>query len=325
MIDPERLLSLLDGFADRTVLVVGDLMLDEFTWGRVRRISPEAPVPVVEVEDETYRVGGSANVSANIRSLGGVPRTVGVIGKDAAGERLRGLLEESGISSTTLIGSERPTTRKTRLIGNGRQVARADREDRSPLADGLVDALTATCLDGLDGVQAVVVSDYDKGVVGGPLLARLLPEARGRNIPVFLDPKVHHADYYRGATVITPNLKEAELLSGMAISNIGTLRQAGRDLLERFDCSHILITRSEDGMALFARESVEEFPAAVQEVSDVTGAGDTVIGTLALAHAAGGTMAESAWLANQAAGVVVGKVGTATLTRSELERIIATG
>ena len=318
----ERLKSLVDNFQGRTVLVLGDLMLDDFIWGRVSRISPEAPVPVVDVESQTFRAGGCANVAANVRALGGHPLTIGVIGRDDAGRRLKMLLAELGIDAGHLIEDDRHTTLKTRIVAHGQQVVRTDREDRSPVGSNVVEALTRRFDKVLGDVAAIVVSDYDKGVVNEELLGRVLPRAQQAGVPVFLDPKVHHADYYRPVTLMTPNSREAELLSGMAIRDRASLAEAGNKLLERFECPYVLITRGEDGMSLFSRDAAHDIPASALEVFDVTGAGDTVIATMAIARAAGATMEEAAWLANHAAGVVVGKIGTASLTRFELTHAI---
>ncbi len=318
----ERLKSLVDNFQGRTVLVLGDLMLDDFIWGRVSRISPEAPVPVVDVESQTFRAGGCANVAANVRALGGHPLTIGVIGRDDAGARLKMLLAELGLYAGHLVEDDRHTTLKTRIVAHGQQVVRTDREDRSPVGSNVVEALTRQFDKVLGDVAAIVVSDYDKGVVNRELLGRVLPRAKQAGVPVFLDPKVHHADYYRPVTVMTPNSREAELLSGMAIRDRASLVEAGNKLLERFECPFVLITRGEDGMSLFSKDTAHDIPASALEVFDVTGAGDTVIATMAIAHAAGATMEEAAWLANHAAGVVVGKIGTASLTRFELTHAI---
>lgn len=317
-IQNQRLNALVEDFRGRAIAVVGDLMLDEFTWGQVRRISPEAPVPVVEVERRTYRPGGSANVAANIKALGGEPLAVGLVGCDDAGSQLTGLLNELGIDSRMLVEGDRATTLKTRIIAHGQQIVRTDREDRSTPEPMVIDALLRQFSRALTEAEAVVVSDYDKGVVNAELLARILPAAERSRTPVFLDPKVHHADYYRPVTMLTPNRLEAELMSGVAIRNAQSLADAGRKLLERFDCPYVLITQGEEGMSLFERGAVHHIPACALEVFDVTGAGDTVIATMALGRAAGATMEEAAWLANYAAGVVVGKVGTAVLTHVEL-------
>lgn len=302
----------------KTIIVVGDVMLDEFIWGKVRRISPEAPVPVVEVLDETYRLGGSGNVSANIRALGGNAIPIGVLGRDHASDRVVNLLQECGIQVEGLIRDDRPTTLKTRIVAHNQQVVRADRESRKPVASQINQRMAEVFAELLPRADAVIVSDYDKGVVNRELLSEILPKARNAGVPVFLDPKVHHADYYRPITLITPNQREAELLTGMAIEDEHELEQAGRKLLERFECEYALITRGEEGMSLFNSTGSHHLPTFAREVFDVTGAGDTVIATLALARAGGVSIEEAAILANHAAGLVVGKVGTATVTRAEL-------
>ena len=319
-----RVEQILNNFAGKTILILGDVMLDEFIWGKVRRISPEAPVPVVDVTEETYRLGGSGNVAANVRALEGRPISIGTIGRDSAGDRVLNLMEQSGIDAGGIIRNDRATTVKTRIIAHQQQIVRADREAREPIALEITAELAAAFMRHLPKAGAIIVSDYDKGVVNRELLAEILPQACARGIPVFLDPKVHHADYYRPITMITPNQHEAELLTGLAIGGQLALEQAGRKLIERFGCEYALITRGEDGMSLFgsssgAKEpSSEHLPTFAREVFDVTGAGDTVIATLALAHAAGAAMDECAMLANHAAGIVVGKVGTATVSRTEL-------
>jgi len=305
-------------FAHRTILIVGDVMLDEFIWGKVARISPEAPVPVVDVVGETYRLGGAANVAANIRALGGIAVPIGVAGRDAASERIALLLEEAGIESHGILRDDRPTTLKTRIIAHNQQVVRTDRESRKPFSSALNAGLAAAFRPHLQHAAAVIVSDYDKGVANKELLSQILPEASRAGVPVYLDPKVHHADYYSPITLITPNQREAELLTATLIDSEAALEQAGRKLLQRFECEYALITRGEHGMSLFNGAGSHHLPTFAREVFDVTGAGDTVIATLALARSAGATMQEAAVLANHAAGIVVGKVGTATVTSTEL-------
>jgi D-beta-D-heptose 7-phosphate kinase/D-beta-D-heptose 1-phosphate adenosyltransferase len=303
----------------KVVLVVGDIMLDEFIWGKVRRISPEAPVPVVEVLKEEDRLGGAGNVAANIKSLGGTPIPIGVVGKDHAAQRIVNLLKNDWrIDVSGMIEDDRPTTVKSRIVAHHQQVVRTDRESRKPLGSSINRALAEIFLKRLAEAQAVIVSDYDKGVVNRDLLSAILPEAKSAGVPVFLDPKVHHADYYRPITMITPNQREAELLTGTAIDDERSLDQAGRMLLERFECEYALITRGEEGMSLFNRMGSRHFPTFAREVFDVTGAGDTVIATLALACAGGASFEQAAVLANHAAGIVVGKIGTATVARDEL-------
>lgn len=318
----QRNRELIEAFQGRRVIVLGDVMLDEFTWGQVSRISPEAPVPVVEVLGDTYRPGGSANVSANIRSLGGQPMTVAVIGRDNPGRRLLSLFENEGLDASLLVQDDRRTTQKTRIIAHNQQVVRADREDRTPLSATTRQALISAFMVALGKAQAVVVSDYDKGVVSRNLLEAVLPAAREAGVPTFLDPKVHHAEYYKPCTVITPNTPEAELLAGCAIRDRKSLEEAGQLLLSRFDCEWVLVTRGKDGMSLFSNSEIHHMSAAAREVFDVSGAGDTVIATLALAHAGGATLLEAARLANHAAGIVVGKIGTAVVTRAELKELL---
>jgi rfaE bifunctional protein kinase chain/domain len=311
--------QLISAFAGKRILVLGDVMLDQFIWGKVRRISPEAPVPVVEVAKETYHLGGAGNVAANIRALGGVPIPVGLIGEDFAGGRLTDILKTNGIEDSGLLAeSGRPTTVKTRIVAHSQQIVRADRESKSALSSESNAALAGAFKKWLSSAGAVIVSDYDKGVVNRTLLSEVLPAAQRARIPVLLDPKVHHADYYKPITLITPNHREAELLTGMSIENEHQLEEAGRKLLEKFECPYALITRGEEGMSLFFPGGSHHLPTFAREVFDVTGAGDTVIATLALAQAGGATMEESATLANHAAGLAVGKVGTATVNPVEL-------
>jgi rfaE bifunctional protein kinase chain/domain len=314
----ERLEQLLKDFPNKKIVVVGDVMLDEFTWGEVNRISPEAPVPVVEVIKETQQLGGSANVVANIKSLGGNPITIAVTGQDAAAERLRTLYRDLQIDSSYLIADDRRTTIKTRIIAHNQQLVRTDREDRTPLASTVSKALGKHFLEVLPGCDAVIVSDYDKGVVNPELLAAILPQAQRAGVPVFLDPKVHHANYYKPTTLITPNQREAELLSGKRILDTAGLEEVGRLLLDRFECPNILITRGREGMSLFEGNVVHHLPAAAREVFDVSGAGDTVIATLTIAASCGASMEEAARIANEAGGIVVGKIGTATVSPREL-------
>ena len=311
--------QLISSFAGKRILVLGDMMLDEFIWGKVRRISPEAPVPVVEVARESYHLGGAGNVASNIRALGANPVPIGLIGDDHSAHRLSALFQDGGIEPSGLVAEAgRPTTVKTRIVAHNQQIVRADRENRTPLTSERNKALFAAFMKWLPTCVAVVVSDYDKGVVNRQLLSEALPAAQKAGIPVLLDPKVYQADYYQPITLITPNQREAELITGVSIDDDRQLEVAGRQLLERFQCPYALITRGEEGMSLFSREGSHHLPTFAREVFDVSGAGDTVIGTLALAIAAGATMEESAILANLAAGLVVGKVGTASVTQQEL-------
>jgi D-glycero-beta-D-manno-heptose-7-phosphate kinase len=312
-----RLLKQIRG---QRVLVAGDVMLDEFLWGSVSRISPEAPVPVVKVTRQTFHLGGAGNVASNVRALGGEAVVVGVVGRDAAGERVHAALAEAGVEDGLAVADGgRPTTVKTRIIAHHQQVVRADRE----LADDVPQRLEAALLDrvraAVASCAAVVLSDYQKGVVTARFMKSLLSLARGRGIPVLVDPKVAHFPLYRQVTVVTPNQLEAEQAAGRAIRDEDDLHAVGRRILRLLRCEAVLVTRGEHGMALFPREGRPSLiPTAAREVFDVTGAGDTVIATLSLALAAGAALPQAARLANHAAGVVVGKVGTATASPDEV-------
>ena len=296
-------------------------MLDEFIWGNVTRVSPEAPVPVVNIQRESTRLGGAANVLANVSALGATANVIGVVGNDAAAEKLRDGLRQTGGAQTDamLIEDEnRPTTIKLRIIAHNQMVVRADREQRS-LVNGDVEArIIKTAKEGIENAQALVVSDYDKGVITPRILSEVLPLAYGR-IPVLVDPKLRNFDAYRPATLVTPNHHEALRVSNLEEDNDETLHQAARMIRKRLKCDAVLITRGEFGMMLVEGDSSPVYvETAAREVFDVTGAGDTVIATLAATLAAGASITEAAVLANHAAGIVVGKVGTATATAEEV-------
>ncbi len=324
-----RLARYVSRFSGRRVAVLGDFMLDEFVWGRVSRVSPEAPVPVVEVTEETASPGGAGNVVANIVSLGGSAVPFGVLGKDPAGERLRALLRKMDVPTAGLLAEAgRRTTVKTRIIEVTRkhQVVRADRETRGPVSRATLRRLARRLLQNAAGFHAVIVSDYDKGAVTPELLGEVLPALEAAGIPVFLDPRTRHPLSYRPVTVITPNEREAERISGIEISGEDSLAAAGQQILEMLGCRHVLITRGERGMALFERGSgMRTIATLAREVYDVTGAGDTVIAALALAHAAGAGMAEAAAIANCAAGRAVAHVGTVAPTAEELRAALIEG
>ena len=321
-ITPERAADLAERARERTVVVFGDVMLDEFVWGDVTRISPEAPVPVVDIRRESVRLGGAANVLANLVALGARGRLVGVTGVDTAGERLAAKLKEtcSARADAELVrDSERPTTLKTRIIAHNQLVVRADRELRAPvpvqIEAQLIDALARA----LEAADALVVSDYDKGAVTPRVLAEVLPRAAGRAVPVLVDPKLRNFDSYRPATLVTPNHHEALRLTDSEDDSDAGIAEAARRLRERLSCQSVLITRGERGMMLLEGDREPLYVGArAREVYDVTGAGDTVIATLAVALASGASLAEAADLANHAAGLVVGKLGTATVSAEEL-------
>jgi D-beta-D-heptose 7-phosphate kinase/D-beta-D-heptose 1-phosphate adenosyltransferase len=316
-----RAAELIQALSQRRILVLGDVMLDEFVWGNVTRISPEAPVPVVDIQRESVHLGGAANVLANVIALGARACVVGVVGKDAAGERLRASLKEASpeqADNYLVVDESRPSTIKTRIIAHSQLVVRADREQRTPVNGNterrILDSLKAA----LQNADAFVVSDYDKGVVTPRILSDILQFAYDR-VPVLIDPKIRNFSYYRPATLITPNHHEALRLTSLEEDSDTGLHQAARIIREKLSCDAVLITRGERGIMLLEGYNDPVFVGTTaREVYDVTGAGDTVIATLAAALAAGATMLEAANLANHAAGIVVGKVGTATASAAEL-------
>jgi rfaE bifunctional protein kinase chain/domain len=312
--------ALLRSFAGSRVLVVGDVMLDEFVWGRVARISPEAPVPVVEVGSETFHLGGAANVAGNVRALGGQAVVAGVVGDDGAGARVRAVLAEAGIEDALSVAEgARPTTVKTRIIAHHQQVVRADRESSEPVSGALERALIDRVRAALPSCGAVILSDYHKGVVTAAVMKSVTALARRRGVPVLVDPKVAHFALYRGVALVTPNQAEAEQATGVRIRSAADVLAAGEAILRRLRCDAALITRGEQGMSLFepGRRPLH-IATAAREVFDVTGAGDTVIATVALGLCGGARLQEAAMLANYAAGVVVAKLGTATATPDEI-------
>jgi len=296
-------------------------MLDRFIWGRVTRISPEAPVPVVTFQRETDRIGGAANVAHNVTSLGGSAALLAVVGRDSAAETLTRACREARIDAVFLIDASRPTTMKVRIVTErNQQVARVDYEQDTPISEDIEDTLVAEIDRLSDRASAIVVSDYLKGGVTRRAMEAVLRAAHRRAIPVLVDPKIPHLDYYAGASVVTPNHHEAEAAVHLRVHSQDEARTAAEAFRTRAQCGAVLMTRGDQGMWLTSRDLEGALPASAREVADVTGAGDTVIATMALALAAGGTLAEAARLANEAAGVAVGKFGAATVTPQELRR-----
>ncbi|HET7287393.1 MAG TPA: D-glycero-beta-D-manno-heptose-7-phosphate kinase [Pyrinomonadaceae bacterium] len=319
-----RAAEILQNLRDRYVLVLGDVMLDEFVWGDVTRISPEAPVPVVDVRRESMHLGGAANVLANLVALGARGAVVGVIGNDAAGRRLQTGLRDLGVQDQYLLVDEsRPSTTKTRIIAHSQLVVRADRESRNPVTGKLEEKIVSSLKEALKQADAFVVSDYDKGVVTPGILREILPVAYER-APVLVDPKLRNFNSYRPATLVTPNHLEALRMSDTEDHSDDGSHHAAKVIREKLGCDAVLITRGDRGMMLLEGDGQPVFvETAAREVYDVTGAGDTVIATLAGALATGATMLEAATLANHAAGIVVGKVGTATASAEELIQTFA--
>ena len=309
-----------ENFKNANVLVVGDLILDEFLWGDVSRISPEAPVPVVWVKKESFMPGGSSNVANNLRSLGANVHLVGVIGDDEHGAILKGELDQKGVITSGIFTDEsRPTILKTRVVAQHQQVVRIDKEKIEPLNERIIDSMAGYIEGAMKEMDAVIIEDYGKGVITPKLLARIVPSAKRAGKIISVDPKEEHFKYYRGISVITPNNHEAARAVGFQIKDEDTLKLAGEALLDKIGCKIALITLGENGMAVFQKSKpMVHIPTVAQEVFDVSGAGDTVIAAYTLSLAAGANPVKSAHIANCAAGIVVGKVGIAVVTPEEL-------
>jgi len=319
--EPKKILA---RFSGARILVVGDIMMDRFIWGRVSRISPEAPVPVVLVEKETFLLGGASNVVNNIHSLGGHVSLCGVIGDDETGQRILRELTEKGVDTRGLLVEEgRQTTTKTRIVAHQQQVVRIDREMTDSLKPSIFRALSRFIEGNVKGFDGIILSDYGKGLLTRDLIRAVIRRAGETKKFVMVDPKLKNFFFYRGATVVTPNTSEASAAAGIPVTDLSSLKRVGNVLLKKLKCRVLVITRGEEGMALFEPDRDPYLvPTVAQEVYDVTGAGDTVIGAMALSMAAGAGVREAARLANHAAGIVVGKVGTATFTQEELTRAI---
>jgi rfaE bifunctional protein kinase chain/domain len=317
-------MSEISGLSGVSVLAVGDVMLDEYVWGVVKRISPEAPVPIVEVTRRTYAAGGAANVAAGVTALGGRTFLAGVIGEDSAAAALRDALELAGVDTADLVlDRSRPTTCKTRVIAHSQQVVRTDSEVSHPLSSGVEELLLQRVRDRIEHVDAVVLSDYRKGVVSETVARRVIDAAVANGKPVVVDPKGVDYAKYRGATVITPNAHDAGQAANVHIENEQDLLEAATRLSVACDGAALLVTRGAAGMTLFNGSGRLDVPTRARDVYDVTGAGDTVVAMLAVALGRNRTLQQAVTLANATAGIVVGKVGTATVTLDELGRWLA--
>ncbi len=315
-----EILGAMRRFRAAKVLVVGDLMLDEFVWGRVERISPEGPVPVVHVEREEHRLGAAANVAHNIRALGGRVLICGALGDDAAGHRLVGALRTARIDAKgVFLSRSESTIRKTRVIAHQQQVTRLDRENEHHGRSRAALQARAYALARLWQTDAVVLSDYGKGMITEGFLTAIAAARARRPFRLIIDPKRSNFPFYRGASLLTPNREEASQAAGVDIRDHESLLTAGATLLTRWQAEAVLITRGEEGMTLFRRgRPPRHFSTMARQVFDVTGAGDTVVAACALALAAGTSLETAAVLANHAAGIVVGQVGTAVVTADQL-------
>jgi D-beta-D-heptose 7-phosphate kinase/D-beta-D-heptose 1-phosphate adenosyltransferase len=321
---PAELSALIDGAAGRPILVVGDVMLDHFVVGRVDRISPEAPVPVVCFEQERYRLGGAANVAHNVAALGGSVELLGVVGDDEPAGELRAGLARAGVRHDALVvDRSRCTTRKLRVVTTrNQQVARIDYESDREIAGELQAALAAAVRGRAAAAAVVVLSDYQKGTITREVARSAIAAARSARVPVLIDPKVPHVEYYEGASLVTPNHHEAEAVTLMRIRSAEDARQAAHRFRERVGCESVLITRGEHGMWLLAPGGEFDLRAEAREVSDVTGAGDTVIAAMAIGLAGGGSLQQAARLANRAAGLAVSHFGPTAVSAAELRHAL---
>lgn len=319
----ERARTLVDAFTGRHVVVVGDVMVDEFLFGRVQRLSPEAPVPIVEHTHDEHRPGGAANVAMNLAALGASVTLVGVVGDDDAATRLRTHLSAAGVHTSLVTDPARCTTRKLRIVTQRQQqVARVDFERDDDIAGPVAAAVADAVRTAGQGADAVLVSDYLKGCITAETMTAVRECARQRHTPVLVDPKIPHLELYRGVTVVTPNQVEAETATHSRIRTDDEARDAARKLREQLQCASVVVTRGERGMWVLDGTSTPpveaNFASTAVEVADVTGAGDTVIGTLALALAARASLSEAAQLAAVAAGIAVSHFGVVAVTREEL-------
>ena len=313
----ERLVEILDAARGTRVVIVGDAMLDVYLRGDVDRISPEAPVPVVRVRERREALGGAANVAQNVAVLGGIPQLVAAVGRDAAGARLHAMLSHIGAGTDRLVEVDRPTTTKTRILARVQQVVRVYEEEDADLPPRDAERIASAVEEALDGADALVLEDYNKGVLTPPVIARAMARARSRRLPVVVDPKYRNFFAYQGATIFKPNRRELEAALGAAMDLDHP--EALPATVARLEVEHLLLTLGERGMMLIpARGDVTRVPTTAREVYDVVGAGDTVTAYLAATLAAGASPREAAVIANFAAGVEVGKLGAATVPIDEL-------
>ncbi|MEP7234331.1 MAG: D-glycero-beta-D-manno-heptose-7-phosphate kinase [Ignavibacteriota bacterium] len=316
-----KLESLSNAFSRARIAVIGDLMLDRYLFGTVSRMSPEAPVPILDIHNDEWRLGGAANVANNIHALGAEALLVGVVGDDSKGSRVRNMLSELGLSSEGIISDpDRPTTIKTRVVAASQQMLRVDHEMKHNISATTEDAIFSLIESRGESLDGIILEDYNKGVLSPKLIRRLIEFAGKKGIPVFVDPKHDNFFEYKTVSVFKPNRKEMEDALGIRFDTDAKLQLAGSKLLEMLDAENILLTLSDKGMLLFERGEKEPFsiPTRAQQVADVSGAGDTVIATLAVAKACGATVREAATIANRAAGIVIEELGIVPIYKEKL-------
>jgi len=321
--DKAKLLGILEKFDSKKVLVIGDIMLDKYIWGEVSRISPEAPVQVVHVSKETFSPGGASNVASNAAALNGKVFMIGIAGNDSAKNILLGELEKKGVNTDgILIDNDKPTTQKVRIIGRSQQLLRVDYEKKDHVHKDIEESMISFIEKMIEKVDIIVISDYAKGVITKEISHKIVQIAKKNNKPVIVDPKPKHMDLYSNVTLITPNNAEAGEMTGMEDDGDAAVLEMGNKLLKHLN-TNVLITRGEKGMALFEKGgSVSHIPAKAKEVYSLIGAGDTVVATIALALASGADLKDASMLANIAAGIKVGKIGTASVSVDEIRKEI---
>ena len=321
--DKEKLLKIIEQFSNKKILVIGDVMLDKYIWGEVSRVSPEAPVQVVKVDKESYAPGGAANVASNVASLDGTTYMIGLVGDDSANKMLISELKSRQINTEGMVeDKKRPTIQKVRVIGKGQQLLRFDYEEKAYLEEDMEKKILDFVLKRIQNIDAIIISDYAKGIITKNLAEQLIKLANEKKKVIVIDPKPKHKDFYKNATLITPNNDEACEMLNVEEKDDNALINVGKKLLEDLN-SPLIITRGEKGMAIFEKNSeITNIPTKAKEVYDIVGAGDTVVATLALALASNATLKEAATIANYAAGVTVGKVGTSTTTIEEIKKTL---
>jgi rfaE bifunctional protein kinase chain/domain len=319
-ITKDRLLSLKKNFEGKRIAVIGDMMLDGYYWGDVKRISPEAPVPVLEVEEEFFRFGGAANVALNITTLGATPVPVGVIGHDNYGTIFSSLMKEKNIDDSGIfVDDARPTTTKTRVIANRQHVVRIDKESKTPINGKVEERISLHIANIISTLDGIILQDYNKGILTPSIIQKIISLANNKNVMITVDPKFDNFFEYKNVTVFKPNRKEAEEVLGRKIRNNEEISSAGKVLLSRLGAKYLLLTLGESGIAVFGKDKSERrMPTKARKVADVSGAGDTVISTLTIALAAGANIYEASYLANYAAGIVCGEVGIVPIEKEKL-------
>ena len=316
----DRLELLKSSFEGKRIAIIGDMMLDGYFWGDVKRISPEAPVPVMEVEEEFFRFGGAANVALNILKLGGIPIPIGVIGYDNYGTIFTSLLNEMNIENDGIFtDTDRPTTTKTRVIADNHHVVRIDKESKEPLSEDIERKLSIYLTGLINSLDGIILQDYNKGVLTKSFIQKTISLTNQIGLTITVDPKFDNFFEYRNVTVFKPNRKETESVLGMKLESNEDVSFAGNELLNRLNAKYVLLTLSEEGIAVFEKDKPEKrMPTKARKVADVSGAGDTVISTLTMALAAGADIYEASTLANYGAGIVCGEVGIVPIEKEKL-------